>query len=70
MTSELQLDETHELHALFAVEAMAIDELSAHANFVAAPPLLLELHAAENEATEASASAARLRKPIMKVPPV
>ena len=68
MTSELQLDCTHELHALSDVEAMAIDELSAHANFVAVPPLL-ELHAAVNEATEASASAARLRIPIMKGPP-
>jgi hypothetical protein len=65
----LQFDSTHDVHALSAVIGDIV-ELSAHANFVGVPPLpLLELHAAENEATEATVNAARLRNPIMKEPP-
>jgi hypothetical protein len=65
----LQFDSTHDVHALFAAIG-DMDELPAHANFVAVALLpLLELHAAENEATEARANPARLRNPIMKEPP-
>ena len=65
----MQFDSTHDVHALFAA-CGDMDELFEHANFVAVVPLpLLELQAAENEATEATVNAARLRNPIMKEPP-
>ena len=67
--SEPQLDDKQEVHALFAVD-IVLGPWLAHANFVGVPPLpLLELHAAEEEAAHARASAARLRNPIMKGPP-
>jgi hypothetical protein len=62
------LDWTQGMQAVFAV-ASDVMSLFAQAKVVFDPLPLLELQAAVNEATEATARAARLRKPIMKEPP-